>query len=498
MKKLPHHTHNQSDLVGGYGETIPIQAVPKIDWQRMAAEDWAEFIIQLGALTAPQVKNVIETWNKLVDVDALGDLMGELVKVGTGTLKWLSDFFTGYNTSNPKLDIDKLNIIPYKLPTSAYNYILNPSFEYPSPTVTGIADSGNTTTTVDAARTESDDHWNGKYIYYTSGDNKALSRLISDFVNSTHTITHAAFPNVVDANDEYDIIPTELVHPWGGAEIQTSEYAKFGKYSALLIATGSDVDGGWSNYIDVRGLTELTVAVWMKVTARTAGSFQSWIEYYDKNKVYVADSMLEIGELEAVIDWTQKTLTDSTIPATAAFARVRTVWRDTPTGSGFVAGWQLNVGDQTPAFQDFTAYSYKWMPEKIETESATDLAWGDSDPVVILELPFECESKTICLIHACADLATKNTDASTQSAKTEVLLDIDTTTVPASKQKVGFSALPSNHLIYGCYSTTSIVILEKGKHLLKMWLTLTGVSVDSYAYHRRITILKGFYQGGAI
>ena len=496
MKKLPHHGHNPEDL-GGYGETLALQQIPQIDWQRMAADAWAEFLMQLGTLTAAQVKIVLDTWSKVVDPAALGDLLAELVKVGTGTYKWLSDFFTGYGTSNPKLDIDKLNIIPYKLPTSAYNYILNPSFEYPTPTVTGIADSGNTTTTVDAARTESDDHWNGKYIRFTSGFNIGLSRVITDFVNSTHTITHAAFPNTVDLDDEYDIIPTELIHPWGGSEIQDPYIVKFGKYSGKLVAAGSDVDGGWSNYIDVRGLTELTIAVWMRVLSRTAGLFQCWVEYYDKNKVYVADSMLKIGELSAVASWTQKTLTDSDLPSGACFARVRNVWRDTPTGTGYVDGWQLNVGDQTPAFQDFTTYSYKWMPEKLETTLSTSLSWTYDTWTDVLELVFDCESKMMCLIFGYANAMIHNDNAGIQDCTMGLELNIDGAYIAGTLGYVGLESLAASGHLHGCYGTHTVIILEKGSHTLKMRIARLAGDATAYVTERRITILKGFYQGGA-
>lgn len=67
----------------------------------------------------------------------------------------------------------------------------------------GTADSGTETTTVDAERTEADDYWNGYYIKFTSGSNYGRERLISDFVQATHTITHDAFPEAVSIDDTY-------------------------------------------------------------------------------------------------------------------------------------------------------------------------------------------------------------------------------------------------------------------------------------------------------
>jgi hypothetical protein len=410
MKKLPHHAHNPAEIVGTYGETLPIQAIPKIDWQRMAADSWEQFLTQLGTLSAAEVKIVIDTWSKLVDPAALGDLMGELVKVGTGTLKWLSDFFTGYNTNDPKVDFSKLSVIPYKLPTSAYNYILNPSYEYGS---------------------------------------------------------------------------------WGGNDTQSEDFAKFGKYSGKLVAAGSDVDGGWSNYIDVRGLTELTINVWMKVTSRTAGLFQSWIEYYNSSKVYITDSMIKIGELGAVTDWTQKTLTDSDLPAGACFARVRNVWRDTPTGTGYVDGWQFNVGDQTPAFQDYTVYSYNWMPEKIDTTALTEYSWSSESWTDILTLTFDCEAKMLLFILAHAEIDCWDCKYG------YVRLVMDSTEIPASYMSLGRLDGSNSASFFGCYSTNNVLIVEKGSHTLKLQLASYVADKIVAARSRRLTILKGFYQGGA-
>ena len=409
MKKLPHHGHNPEDL-GGYGETLALQQIPQIDWQRMAADAWSEFLTQLGTLTAAQVKIVLDTWSKIVDPAALGDLLAELVKVGTGTYKWLSDFFTGYGGSAPKLDFSKLSVIPYKLPTSAYNYILNPSYEYGS---------------------------------------------------------------------------------WGGNDTQSEDFAKFGKYSGKLVAAGSDVDGGWSNYIDVRGLTELTISVWMKATVRTGGLFQSWIEYYDSTKVYITDSMIKIGELNAVTDWTQKTLTDSDLPSGACFARVRNVWRDTPTGTGYVDGWQLNVGDQTPAFQDFTAYSWNWMPSQIDTEETSSYAWSSTDPTEILTLTFECESKMLCIILAFTRLVAMR--AAAGDDRGQIWLRIDEGDATKTYGKFGTS---SSIEIHDTYHVHKIEILAKGSHTIDVVFKALSADTTVYAYDRRITVIKGFYQGG--
>ena len=72
----------------------------------------------------------------------------------------------------------------------------------PTTVYTGDA-GGDTTHTVDAALVQVDDYWNGRTITYLTGDNAGYSRLITDFVDLTDTLTHAAFPNTCDAGDTF-------------------------------------------------------------------------------------------------------------------------------------------------------------------------------------------------------------------------------------------------------------------------------------------------------
>ena len=75
--------------------------------------------------------------------------------------------------------------------------------------VSGTADSGTTTTLVDAARTEADtDYWKGSTLLITSGTIAGQSRLITGFNAATDTITvDRAFTQAVGTNT-YEILPT--------------------------------------------------------------------------------------------------------------------------------------------------------------------------------------------------------------------------------------------------------------------------------------------------
>jgi hypothetical protein len=72
----------------------------------------------------------------------------------------------------------------------------------------GTADSGSTTTMVDAARTEADtDYWKGKWILFTSGTIANQVRLITDFNPATDTITFAPATTQAVSTNTYEILP---------------------------------------------------------------------------------------------------------------------------------------------------------------------------------------------------------------------------------------------------------------------------------------------------
>lgn len=74
----------------------------------------------------------------------------------------------------------------------------------------GVADSGSTTTTVDADRTEADtDYWKSALIVFDSGPNAGIGRRITAFNAATDTITHRAFPQAVAVGHTYHIEPDD-------------------------------------------------------------------------------------------------------------------------------------------------------------------------------------------------------------------------------------------------------------------------------------------------
>lgn len=78
----------------------------------------------------------------------------------------------------------------------------------PAALTTGTADSGSTTTMVDAARTEADtDYWKGMFIRFTSGTVTDQVRLITAFTPATDTITFSPATTQAVATNTYEILP---------------------------------------------------------------------------------------------------------------------------------------------------------------------------------------------------------------------------------------------------------------------------------------------------
>jgi hypothetical protein len=74
--------------------------------------------------------------------------------------------------------------------------------------VSGTADSGSTTTMVDAARTEGDaDYWKGRLLVFTSGNISGQCAIITDFNAGTDTFTFAPALTQAVATQNYIILP---------------------------------------------------------------------------------------------------------------------------------------------------------------------------------------------------------------------------------------------------------------------------------------------------
>lgn len=107
--------------------------------------------------------------------------------------------------------------------------------------VSGTADSGSTTTMVDAARTEGDaDYWKGQVIVFTSGTLAGQARIITDFNQSTDTFTFSPATTQAVGTHTYVIVPH--VSAWDDV---LAEHLASGTTGNALNAAGSAGDP-WS------------------------------------------------------------------------------------------------------------------------------------------------------------------------------------------------------------------------------------------------------------
>jgi len=370
-----------------------------------------ESIKTAGAVATTYLSGVIQSAQMALSSFADGFFAG-----ASGLAKFVTDFFSGATgrakfANDLALPFTKLEAVPYKLPTSAYNYIVNPSYEYGT---------------------------------------------------------------------------------WGGSETQSEDYAKFGKYSAKIVASGATLSSGYSNFVNVRGLSTITVSVWLKITSYVSGNLATRIYYYNSAKTELGWEWS--GSLGAITDWTRVEITKTSFPANTCFIRVCFLAALTPIFTGYVDGWQFHAGDQIPAFQDFTAYSFNWCPEKIETSLATDTSWSSDTWTTVLTLPFDCDSTMLCLVFVYAQSQVVRPTEGIAIAYFRLLLD--DSEMPITNGWIGSNQCHANQQLTGDYSLHTIAIVVKGTHNIKLQMKCYASSMIVYAYNRRLSVLKGFYNGG--
>ncbi|MFC1995671.1 hypothetical protein ACFLVM_02200 [Chloroflexota bacterium] len=92
------------------------------------------------------------------------------------------------------------------------------------------ADSGTTTTLVDAALTEADDYWNGWLLTITAaggGPPEGESQFVTDFVASTDTLTTATFTTAIDTGDSYTLTSDAYIEVEAESSSALTTYINF-------------------------------------------------------------------------------------------------------------------------------------------------------------------------------------------------------------------------------------------------------------------------------
>lgn len=162
--------------------------------------------------------------------------------------------------------------------------------------VSGTADSGSTTTMVDAARTEADaDYWKGLWILFTSGTITGQVRLITGFDPATDTITF--FPATTQAvgTNTYEILPNARIDigQWLGV---TPNALISGRVDSNMQALAADVITAAALAADAG--TEIGTAVWASAT-RTLTALGFTLVTGDFTAGFLTAALIATGAVDA-------------------------------------------------------------------------------------------------------------------------------------------------------------------------------------------------------
>ncbi len=175
--------------------------------------------------------------------------------------RWLDTAAAAPNTAGvPLVDVARLN---------GDNSGANALSRWMSSGANGSADSGDTTTMVDTARTEANDVWNGSLIVFTSGAIAGQCRLITDFDAASDTTTFTPAVTTGVTTEAYAIIP------WPGADVQV--WRGTAAVVGAIPAAAADAAGGLP-ISDNGGLDlDTQLAATNEITAARMGALTDWI-----------------------------------------------------------------------------------------------------------------------------------------------------------------------------------------------------------------------------
>ena len=146
--------------------------------------------------------HIVITQGTIDSVEATGTVVGsfsiENRKSKADVIEWLGTAVTAGVAGKADVNIQAINN------NSTAAQLLKISFEEGA---LSVADSGTTTTLVDASRTEADDHWNGALLIFRTGTNAGYTAVVTDFDAASDTLTFApAVPSNV-TTESYGLIP---------------------------------------------------------------------------------------------------------------------------------------------------------------------------------------------------------------------------------------------------------------------------------------------------
>ncbi len=177
--------------------------------------------------------------------------------------------------------------------------------------VSGTADSGSTTTMVDAARTEADtDYWKGKWILFTSGTIANQVRLITGFTPATDTITFAPAVTQAVSTNTYEILPARAMdlRLWLGSAPNALQSGRVDSYvgamaSAVLTATAIATDAITAAKIATGAIDADAIAADAITAAKIATDAITADEIADAAANEIADAILkrDLDQVEATM-----------------------------------------------------------------------------------------------------------------------------------------------------------------------------------------------------
>lgn len=260
----------------------------------------------------------------------------------------------------------------------------------------GTADSGTTTTLVDAARTEGDtDYWKGAWLVVTSGNISGQARKVSAFNAATDTITvERAFTQAVGTNT-YELWPADFPNNLSALSIDTNGRADIALIEGVD-ATDQIRDAVVSDATRFPGAA-ITEARLSELDAATGGKMANQVDLIktEADKIALADA--GAGVAGSVIEEVENRATqadilsdatpfaggnvDATVSSRATPAQVNTevvdvLKIDTVTLPGQVAP------PATPTMEEILAHIYKAYRNKKEQTASLWSLYDDAGTTV--------------------------------------------------------------------------------------------------------------------
>jgi hypothetical protein len=270
---------------------------------------------RVGAKLTDDLNDVAAT--DIVSAGAITTLSGAVVNVDTVDTCTTNTDMRGTDSAALAADytsaragyLDNLNISENVAGTSEVGHLV---------LFSGTADSGSTTTLVDAALTEADaDYWKGNVVLITSGTSANQVRLITGFTPATDTVTFAPALTQAITTNTYKILPSKLISGVDWANIINPSTA------VDLSATDIQLCDTVTTNTDMRGTDSALLAASINLTGGAVDTVTTAVNLTTNNDK--TGYTLSAAGVDAIID---ETLT-SHVTADSLGVAVKDILADT-------------------------------------------------------------------------------------------------------------------------------------------------------------------------